>query len=218
MGPRTTSRPSFLRATGRRGAPTLPGWPFSLGVSGAWLATAALLLVTLGLTLQAQRRAAHAQSSWGETTVVWVAKGPLPAGQVIAPLDVESRPYPRAMVPPTAVTDTPVGRVARSSVQAGEMLLADRLAPPGTAWAELGVGMVGLALPTELAPPGVVPGDAVALIHPDGVVDGYLVQMAAGGDQLVVAIPLTQGTEVVAALLERRLLVASLSPHPRLKE
>ena len=58
----------------------------------------------------------------------------------------------------------------------------------------------------------------MALIHPDGVVDGYLVQMAAGGDQLVVAVPRTQGTEVVAALLERRLLVASLSPHPRLKE
>lgn len=72
-----------------------------------------------------------ARDRWGATTTVWVTTREVGPGRALGDGDVELADAPRALVPRDAVADDPRGRVVRSRLSAGEILVAHRLSGPG---------------------------------------------------------------------------------------
>jgi len=142
------------------------------GLAGLyWSAGAVLLTVCLVLTVGLQRDATSARRAYGETRAVWVTRHDLPAGSELTEDDLELRPLPRLVVPPSAVDAgdpavSPFGRVTRDALVSGEILLGHRLAGHGTGGPAtlLPAGTVGLSLESRSPVPGVGVGDRVALI------------------------------------------------------
>ncbi len=95
------------------------------------------------------------------TVSVPVATRTIGWGEVVGEADIDRRSVPAALVPPGVATD-PVGRLAASTIQAGEVVLAARLGGEGRAG--LGPDEVAVALPPGGAPLPLVPGDVVELI------------------------------------------------------
>ncbi len=206
----------------------------------AWTAGAVLLAVCLVLTLGLQRDAASGRRAFGETRPVWLARHDLAAGSVLTEADLERRPLPQLLVPPSAVDagDTaasPLGRVTREALANGEILLGHRLAGHGTTGpaALLPPSTVGLTLETRSAVPGVGVGDRVALILLGSIalerdpmsptagrattapatVQATVVSAGSSQGGLVVAVAATDARSVADAVRRDEVVVALLPPE-----
>ncbi|HVN51842.1 MAG TPA: SAF domain-containing protein [Acidimicrobiales bacterium] len=89
----------------------------------------ALLAVTSVLALA--QRARQTMDAYGRARRVAVARHELPAGARVGPGDVVWRELPVGVVPASAFTDPPVGRVVVDPIGAGEVLSRLHLAPGG---------------------------------------------------------------------------------------
>ena len=105
--------------------------------------------------------------AWGTSEGVLIARHDLAPGDPIESSDVELAARPTALMPTSALRDLPEGAVVRATVLAGEVLVAERLAPTGLSGvaALVPVGMRAVAIPTEpgTAPPVTV-GDRVDIL------------------------------------------------------
>jgi Flp pilus assembly protein CpaB len=157
--------------------------------------------------------AERVRQAWGTTEAVVVARRPLVAGTPIDGGDVELVDRPRALVPEGALRDLPDGQVAATSIAAGEVVVAARLAPLGLRGlaATLPAGARAVAIPVEpgLAPPVAVGDrvDVLVALAPEaagGRPPGFVV--AAGA--LVVAVDEAAVTVAVRAAAAPRIAVA----------
>jgi hypothetical protein len=147
-----------------------------------WLAIAALAgSVGLGAA-RALAAVDAARRSWGDQTMVWVAKDDIATGE---PIRAESRRVPRAVVPPDAVTAAPTDAVAHQRVGRGEMITSADVSATGSAGL-VPDGWVALAVPATVE--HFATGDRVAIYSGDQfVTDGTVV--GAGETGLLVAVP-----------------------------
>ena len=89
-----------------------------------------------------------------ETTPVWIAKADISAGQKIPARDVESIEWPSALLPPGSFAGdaSPLGRVPKRAIVAGEPILASALLPEGTSGGLspiIAEGMRAVAVPVD---------------------------------------------------------------------
>ena len=131
-----------------------------------WLALAALLALAITVVQRATASAADERHQWGATRSVTVARHRIPMGRTIDAADVESRMWPIAMVPEGAVSTAPSGRTAIATIEAGEAVLASRLAPDGAHGmaALVPAGWRALAVPVAPTVLALSIGDHVDLI------------------------------------------------------
>ncbi len=110
----------------------------------AALAASALMLSVTG----ARSTALKARRQWGDTLAVWVAVGPLDAGQLISPSDVRQRELPIGALPDDPSTADPSGSRLRDAMTSGEVVRIGRLARAGvgTMAARLGPNTRGVTL------------------------------------------------------------------------
>ncbi len=207
--------------------------------TGPWVLTMVLLGATLAFTLQAQRRAETTRRAWGDTVSAWVMERAVPAGATVQATDLRLQELPRALLPegvPAATADDQIaGRVTLVALLPGEVMVPDRLGPTGSMPIEdlLRPDTVALPMPVSLLPwvnASSAPGGPVALIHRNGLVNGQIVSgvrqrasASAGGDRIggapedtvLVVVPRVDAPTLVAALLDRQLVVALISAPPR---
>jgi len=157
--------------------------------------------------MQASAVAADAEAardSWGRGVDVVVAARDLAAGQRVGEGDVRVESRPAAVVPGSAVDDPPLGRVVTAAMAAGEVVVADRVAPAGlsAAAARIPDGWRAVAVPAgglgAVTPPLVV-GDRVDLLAPDVVAEDAVV-VAVADDAVTVAVPAADAPVVADAL------------------
>jgi hypothetical protein len=149
-----------------------------------------------------QAGAARARAEWGTARVVWVAaRDAAPGDSVIA----DSRQYPVAMVPATALTTPPAQPVAARHIAAGTVLVAadlldDTSVPLG--WVVFGVATAGV--------PSLHAGQGVAIFAAgQRVCDGIT---SSDATELVeVAVPPDCAGPLSAHLLEGSVVLARLS-------
>lgn len=118
-----------------------------------WSATLAVAATT-GLFVSKQVSEASARAArLGGLLDVPVATRPIAAGEVLRPADVSVRRLPAAAVPEGALARSPAGRPTLVPLAAGEVLLAEKLAPDGVRGvaALLPAGMRALAVPVDPA-------------------------------------------------------------------
>jgi len=96
-----------------------------------WVALAALVALAVTVLHRTTASAADERHQWGATRAVSVARHRIAMGSTIDGSDVEQRAWPVALVPPGAVDSAPDGRTAIATIEAGEAVLASRLAPEG---------------------------------------------------------------------------------------
>lgn len=192
--------------------------------STSWTLALVLSAVT-GLTVaHLVARAAERAERLGGLRRVPVAARPLPAGRALAPADVSYRSLPAAALPDAALARSPAGRVARVSLAAGEVLLADRLAPGGGRGGEalLGPGERALAVPVAPGSLALRPGRRVDVLAtfdvagddggpPTVVVAAGAVVLHAGGEWATVAVPAGDAPRVAYAVA-RGTVTLALAP------
>lgn len=180
----------------------------------AWWAV--VLTVAIGLGAAAASLVARAEDvrrEWGTTVEVLVARRSLAAGQPVRSRDVELVARPVALVPTSAVRSLPQGAVARAAVAAGEVIVAERLAPVGLRGvaAMLPAGTRAMAVPVEPgSTPPLTPGDRVEVIvalPPESAGSGAP-GFALLSDALVVAVDEASVTVAVPRASAPRLAVA----------
>ncbi len=191
------------------------------------MVTVGLLVATLTVTVQSQRRAEATRQAWGDTATVWVAARSIPAGETVLLTDLQARAFPKTLVPQGAVsaagaagggTGGVVGRVALVALGAGEVLVNRRLGPAGTTPIErrLGPDLVALPVPVALLPwTGTPPaaGGAVALVHRNGLVNGQIVSSGAGPTAADTDTDIRDGSPAGSGELEATVLVAVPREH-----
>lgn len=165
---------------------------------------AAVLSVAVGLggaTASLVARAEEVRREWGVTAQVLVARHDLAPGDPVGHEDVSLVARPVALIPTSALRSLPRGAIARAAVPAGEVIVAERLAPTGLRGvaALLPAGTRAVAIPTEpgSAPP-LSPGDRVEVLvalPPESAGSGPP-GFALVPDALVVAV--SEGTVTVA--------------------
>ncbi|HVE45166.1 MAG TPA: Flp pilus assembly protein CpaB [Acidimicrobiales bacterium] len=131
-----------------------------------WSATLAIAGATgLFVSSQAGTAVARAQRLGGLREVP-VAARPLAAGRVLRPADVSVRRLPAAAVPVGRLARSPVGRTTVVPLAAGEVVLAEKLAPDGVRGvaALLPAGMRALAVPVDTAALALEPGHHVDVL------------------------------------------------------
>ncbi len=89
-----------------------------------WMCAAVVWFSVAGALADVTRE----RDSWGATRTVWVASGPVAAGELVG---ATASDYPLAMVPPSAVTSVPADVVAARSIGAGEVVVSADLAADG---------------------------------------------------------------------------------------
>lgn len=174
-----------------------------------WVALAAAIAVTVAAVNSVTRRAEAAQLAWGTPVTAWVSIGDVAAGEPIAATRVE---FPSLLVPATAVTTDPSGRVALHPLADGAIVVdgavvGNGLTPPD-AWVVaiadplLGAPLIG----TDVAvlAEGVVLTAEGLVVGIDDAADGF-------GAVALVAVPATDAATVAAAA---RLDIASLAIRP----
>lgn len=177
------------------------------------LVLVALLSLLVGLGVhRTTSAAAEVRATLGETTLVAVARRTLAPGDEIDGGAVALVERPTAHVPHGAVLTLPTGRVVRSSVAEGEIVVttrlsgSDRRGPAGL----IPEGWRGLAIPIIDAPLPANPGDVVDVIasfdpslverDPSVVVAADAVVVEVGDDAITVAVPRSRLTQVAFAL------------------
>lgn len=162
-----------MRRTARANRPGPGRAPFRPGLAlrrhpRLWWAVTALGAMAAGwITATAVSDAHEARAAWGDMVTVLVARHDVAAGDDVGAADVTRSERPAAVVPEGALRSLRPGAVARSTIVAGEVVVAARVAPPGTSAvaARLPAGTRAVAIPLEpgLAPPLEV-GDAVDVL------------------------------------------------------
>ncbi len=128
---------------------------------GYWL-LAAVLATAAGLAVaRAQSRADRAAESWGRPVTVWVTDAPVGAGATLDADDLRRVEAPRHLWPEGAVQTNPAGRIARSDIGLGEIVVDHRLLG-GTGAVPAGHRGIGLALGPATPPLAV--GDRVDVV------------------------------------------------------
>lgn len=179
-----------------------------------WTVVLTSALATGWIVADAIAGAEAAREQWGSTTSVLVASRAVTVGEAIEPGDVSTERWPRALVPASALAELPPGAIATAPIVAGELLVAERLAPQGLTGvaALLPAGTRAVAIPTE---PGTAPplsvGDRVDVLvalplemagdGPPGfaVVTGAVV-VATSDAAVTVAVPRDSAPRVAVAL------------------
>ncbi len=132
-----------------------------------WLLVVSVALAAGWLASSTVARAEQARAAWGSTRRVVVVQRPRQAGDELRPGDLALVERPRALVPASALDALPDGARLQAPVVAGEVLVAERLAPAGltAVAARLPPGHRAVAIPTEpgWAPPVAV-GDRVDVL------------------------------------------------------
>lgn len=157
-----------------------------------WVAAVALAIVTGAVVARLVGDAQAASARYGRQRTTLVAVVDVPAGTVIGPGDTELRDLPVALVPEGALHRAADGSVAAAAMHAGEVVLADRLAPAGRSptAALLPPGTRGVAIPVGPGSLQPVPGDVVdvlATFDPSLTGDGGDPTVVVASDALVVA-------------------------------
>lgn len=178
-----------------------------------WLLTVAVALAVGWVVSSIVAEAERARLAWGTTELVAVASRHLAAGTTIGGDDVELVERPRALVPTGALSDIPEGQVAVTAIEAGEVVVAARLAPMGLGVlaATLPEGTRAVAIPVEagLAPPLLVGDrvDVMVALAPEAAGEeppGFVV----AADALVVAVDEAAVTVAVSRAAAPRIGVA----------
>lgn len=173
----------------------------SVALGAGWLVSAAVA--------QADR----SRLAWGTPRQVLVADHDLEPGEELQLSDVTLVARPRSMVPATALDELPAGAVVHARVLAGEVIVADRIAPSGLTGvaAILPPGSRAVAIPTE---PGTTPPltvgshvDVLVALAPDSAGDGPP-GFTLATDVLVVAIEEAAVTVAVPRDTAPRIAVA----------
>lgn len=144
---------------------------FRLPRPGRRVVAAGCLTLAALLTARLAGDGARLQEAWGNTEELVVVTRPVPAGHALVAEDVERRRVPEALVPAGAVVAHPdqalpvPGRITATALVPGEILVADRLAPPGFDDGA-GTGPDGrvVAIPLDLPAPPLATGDRVDLL------------------------------------------------------
>jgi pilus assembly protein CpaB len=178
-----------------------------------WLLTVAVALAVGWVVSTIVAEAERTRLAWGTTDVVAVATRQLTAGSTIDGTDVELVERPAALVPDGALTVVPDGQVAAATIEAGEVVVAARLAPLGLGGlaATLPEGTRAVAVPVEasLAPPLLVGDrvDVMVAVAPEAAGDGPPGFVVAP-DALVVAVDEGAVTVAVSRAAAPRIAVA----------
>lgn len=166
-----------------------------------WSIVALLALFVASTVWATLRSADAARAAWGDRIAVPVAVRDLAAGHRVGPGDVRSASLPPAMVP-APIDPSPIGRVVRQPILAGEVVVAARLGD-----AVVDEGSTGLAIPAIVAPAGLAAGTRVDLVlgaDPFSGLESRIVAgatvVAADGDQVTVAVPLDEAPAIAAAV------------------
>lgn len=170
-----------------------------------WLAVVVTAALAASAVASSVRRLDETRRSWGEQATVWVASSAASPGEA---LQVEGRTWPRAMIPPDAVTTAPLEAIARQHIGPGEVIVTGDVATGG---------LPGLVPPGWVAVPVAQrssvahAGDAVAA-YPDGqhLADGVVV--AVGDDQVVVAVPADAAPAVTQAIPGGAVVIGLVGP------
>lgn len=174
---------------------------------------AVLAIVVAVAVARTVSQAAATRDALGPTVVVAVMTDGVAAGDAITAAAVRLEPRPVGLVPPGAVTASPVGEIVRAEVFVGEILLQDRLAsgdggvmPLG--WRAIAIPRLDVTLP-------VTTGDRVDVIS--GAADGVspaltivadAVVVEADDHAVVVAVPADRVHRVATALFNGALVLA----------
>jgi len=131
-----------------------------------WLALAVLVALAVTVVHRTTAGAADERQQWGATRTIAVARHRIAMGTAIETGDVEPRSWPNAVVPEGAMDVVPTGRTATATIEAGEAVLATRLAPDGVhgVAALVPAGWRALAVPVAPTVLTLAIGDHVDLI------------------------------------------------------
>ena len=167
-----------------------------------WLVVGSCAVAVWLSVTSAQAQVTRERDAWGSPREVWVARGPVAAGEVVRAASAE---YPSAMVPPSAVSSLPTGAVAARSIAEGEVVVAADLAVEGLVPAD----RIVFAVPLDGAPT-LVAGDAVTVF---GSGQMWCEGMAVGTGQVAVEIAVPQDC---AAPMSAQLALGAvtLARHP----
>ncbi|MCY7300368.1 MAG: hypothetical protein LH616_14300 [Ilumatobacteraceae bacterium] len=120
-----------------------------------WLIVGTCAMAVWLSVASAQAQVTRERDNWGTARRVWVASGPVVAGEVVLAAAVD---YPTAILPPSAVSSLPADAVAARSIAAGEVVVAADVAVDGLVPAD----WVVFAVPADGAP-ALIAGDAVTV-------------------------------------------------------
>ena len=118
-----------------------------------WLIVGMCAVAVWWSVANTQAEVARERDSWGATRNVWVASGPVAAGEVV---QATGNDYPIKMVPASAVSSLAADAVAARSITAGAVVVAADVAVDGLVPAD----WVVFAVPADGAPT-LIAGDAV---------------------------------------------------------
>jgi len=167
-----------------------------------WLIIGACAVAVWSSVASAQAQVTRQRDSWGTTRTVWIASGPVAAGEVVRAAATD---YPTAMVPPSAVASLPADAVAARPLATGEVVVAADVAADGLVPAD----WVVFAVPADGAPT-LIAGDAVTVFGSgrawcDGVAE------RVGDETVEVAVPMDCAPSMSAQLA---LGAITLARHP----
>jgi Flp pilus assembly protein CpaB len=130
-----------------------------------WGLVAALALTTGAVVAGTTDDARRTANAWGDRERVAVARHAIEPGDLIHGDDIDWRDLPRVALPHHPATEV-VGRVATAPFFAGEMLVAERLAPDGSCAvaAQVPSGRRAMAVPSTRGAPPLEVGDVVDLV------------------------------------------------------
>jgi hypothetical protein len=147
--------------------------------------------------------AVQARAAWGDARPVWVVAADTPAG---APVVVERRDYPSAMLVDDVIDDVPTAPIAARPLARGTVLTADAVVGPQA----LSPDWVVVPLSAEHAP-SLIPGDAVTLFAAGiRLCDGTVT--AATGERVEAGIPPDCAMQVSTQLTTAEILVTRRAP------
>ncbi len=171
------------------------------------LVSVALAAATGAVTYRSLAAAERGAARYGHPVTVVVATSDLRPGDRVDAGSTALRELPASAVPSTAVHTAPLGRVIRSPIARGQVLVWANLTMPGTSRlaAALPPGSVALAVPTGDATLRVSVGDHVDLLSVtrDGgqrPVTSDAVVLATGGHTLTVAVRTHDAGAVATAI------------------
>lgn len=162
-------------------------WTIVTGVAaGGALATATVL-----------RGVDDERTRWGATAVVLVANRDVATGEPLADLTTEHR-YPKAMVPPDAVTSLEAGAAARQPLAAGEIVVDVDVAATTAPRSLIPDGWLAVTI-AERVTAGAAVGDQVVVASEGVVLAGEALIVGHLDGATVVAVPDDEAPAVAAA-------------------
>ena len=181
-----------------------------------WTLVAILALATAWYVSTLGSQARQTLADYGRTVPALVATQTIPGGSAITGDVAEVQLRPVGTLPDDVLATLPAGGVARTTVYAGEPIVAPRVRDGP------GAGMAGVALAVGPATPDLAPGDLVDVIvtvdplfaadASSGVVASGAEVVEVTDDRITVAVPRSRAAEVVQALAAGVAAVAVVAP------